>query len=270
MSDDRTAGGLAAGVALGYVVIGVTYFALRANQLGHAAGLFASLAHDSTAVFRIHYWAFAATSLLAIGLVIGLRPEADRQPSLLVRMTRAWALLGFSVSALEFLYVQQRALAIASKWDALDPSARAALAALGIGRLDATWVLGFGIIGAWPIALGLAARRSGAWPKTVCWFGYGVGLAGGLVCLGSLTGVFAFVNIARRPRVQSIVVRLTGRTAFQTSGNASPRLSSPGVMRVTPERTRRRWECRTDPPASARRSRSGRRRAVNASRNTEF
>ncbi len=197
MSDQRLLSIVSAVAALGYVVIGVSHFALPPTQLTSSpATLFASLATDGSTIFRLHYWCFAITSLLAVVLVLGYRPEGNGNPSLLLQATRTWALVAFSVTALEFLYVQDRALTISRHWNELDAGARSALLALGLGRLDPTWLLGFGIVGTWPAALSATALRAGAWPRIACYLGFGVGLAGLLVCVGALTGVFAFIDIA--------------------------------------------------------------------------
>ena len=196
MRDRQIVGVLSACVAAGYVVIGAFHFALPNSQLSFSASLFASLAHDGSATFSFHYWALAITSLLAIGLVLGLQPEAPSLPALLLQCSRAWALLGFSVTAVDFLYVEHRALLISKHWDSLDSSAQAALLALGIGHLDPLRFMGFGIVGPWPVLLGVTALRTAAWPRVVCWLSFGVGIAAIFVCVGSLTGIFAFVNIA--------------------------------------------------------------------------
>jgi hypothetical protein len=196
MTDNRFVGAASALVAFGYLLIGATHFALPVTQLGTSATLFASLAHDGAGMFRLHYWAFALTSLLAMALVLGYRPEGSGESSVVLETARMWALLGFGVTALEFLYVQQRATTISRHWDDLDTSARSALIALGSGRLDPTWFLGFGIVGLWPVVLGLTALKTRAWPAVVAWLGFGVGLAGACVCIGSLSGIFMFINAA--------------------------------------------------------------------------
>ena len=108
MQRHRGVGVLAAVVAAGYLVVGVTHFLLPPQQLQGAASLFASLTSDSTAVFRLHYWAFSITSLLAMALVVSIRPERG-EPGLFLQVARVWALLAFALSAVDFLYVQQRA-----------------------------------------------------------------------------------------------------------------------------------------------------------------
>ncbi|MBV8517072.1 MAG: hypothetical protein JO197_06655 [Acidobacteria bacterium] len=186
---------LAAVVAVGYLVIGVTHFCLPARQLQGAASLFASLARDGNAIFRVHYWAFAITSLLAMALVVSVRPERG-EPDLFLQVARVWALLAFAVTAVDFLYVQQRALTIAEQWNSLDASSQQALLVLGTGRIDATWFIGFAALAPWPIALSRAARRSGVWPRATRVAAYLVSIDALCVSLGALAHQFLFVNLA--------------------------------------------------------------------------
>lgn len=188
MSDDRTVALLAFLVAVGYIVVGATHFLLPHAQLQSSATLVPSLIHDGSGVFRLHYWAFAITSLLAIGLVIGVRPES--RTSLFLRLSRVWAVIAFGLTAIDFLYVQQRAVNLAAKWDSLDEATRNTIAALGTGRIDATWFIGFGLIIAWPLALARSLRG------VARVFAVLVSIIAALVCAGSILRMPMLVNIA--------------------------------------------------------------------------
>ena len=196
MKNQRIVGIFAALVGVGYVSIGASHFALPAAQLSSSRDVFASLQRDGSIVFRLHYWAVALTSLLSIGLVLTLRPESPAPPSFALRLARVWAIIAFAVTALDFLYVQHHAVLIAASWASLDSSAKSALLALGTGHLDPTWFLSFGLAALWPLALSATAIRTNAWPRPTAWLGITIGLTYLSICIGALTGIFAFINLA--------------------------------------------------------------------------
>jgi hypothetical protein len=136
--------------ALSYWLIGATHFLMPKAQIHFATGIkadfFNSLGSGSTA-FQIHYWVFAVSSLLGMGVVIGLRNLLSSKPNLWLRLTEAFALIGLGVMAVDFVMMQNYALRLAKQWPSLDATAQAIISAAGLPQLDPEGLFGFGLVG---------------------------------------------------------------------------------------------------------------------------
>jgi hypothetical protein len=139
LSNDRLTGWLAVVVALGYGIVGVTHFAMPREQLHFGTGVsqafFRSLAAGHVA-FTVHYWSFALTSLLAMGVVLGLRPEPAGPTPPSLRLARVWALLVLALTAVDFLRLWTRALDLAERFATLSPTAQVSGSVLRPPRPD--------------------------------------------------------------------------------------------------------------------------------------
>ncbi len=185
MNDRRVTAIFAFAAAIGAATVGVSHFAMPRAQLHFGTGVtnafFESLAGESAA-FRIHYWSFVVAAVALTGVVIGGRQLVATQRSLLYRVAEMWALVGLSVTAIEFALMQSKALNLAAGFDHLAMAERSAVVAIGLPHLDPTGLFGFGLFGLWLAAFSWAARP--ALGSVLPW----VGVLGALLYEGVFLG----------------------------------------------------------------------------------
>jgi hypothetical protein len=163
MNDRRVTAIFAFVAAIAAATVGVSHFLMPRAQLHFATGVteafFESLAEGSGA-FRMHYWSFVVATVAFTGVVMGGRQLVATPRSLFYRVAEVWALVGLSVTAIDFALMQSKALSMAAGFGHLDVPARSAVVAIGLPHLDPTGLFGFGLFGLWLAAFSWAARRA--------------------------------------------------------------------------------------------------------------
>jgi hypothetical protein len=185
--------------ALCYWLIGGTHFLMPKAQIHFATGVktdfFGSLASESTA-FQVHYWVFAVFSLFAIGVVLGLRNLLSSKLNAWLRLTEVFALIGFSVTAIDFVMMQSYALRLAGEWPSLDATARAILSASGLPHLDPEGFFGFGLAGLWFGTVNVSLFKANQIPKWLAILGLLGALVSELTFLGMVFHIARLVDLA--------------------------------------------------------------------------
>jgi len=199
MDNRRLASSLAFLVAAFAIAVGVTHFLMPREQLHLATGasnaFYASLAANS-GPFRVHYWSFVVAALANLGLVIAVRSLISEPRSLLYRLTETIAIVGLSVTAIDFALMQSKALSLVDRLPNLDASAQAAVIALGLPHLDPTGLFGFALPGAWLVVFSLEARRTRSITAAVAFLGLLAGLLYASVFLGSVAHLTLVIDLA--------------------------------------------------------------------------
>jgi hypothetical protein len=187
MNDRRVTAVFAFLAALAAATVGVSHFLMPDAQLHFATGVtdafFESLVAGSGA-FRMHYWSFVVATVALTGVVMGCRQLVAAPRSLLYRVAEVWALVGLSVTAIDFTLMQSKAVTMAAGFGHLDVGARSAVVAIGLPHLDPTGLFGFGLFGLWLAAFSWAARR--ALGSALAWVGVVGALLQEAVFLGAL------------------------------------------------------------------------------------
>jgi len=170
-------------VGILYLVVGGTYFLFPAGQQagGSTSEFFASVAESST-VLVIHYWALALLGLLAIAAVMAISDLVRSANEGLIRWTSTLAIIGFAVTAVQNLLIQDHTPQLAAGYVQADPSAQAALEVMGPRYLDPDALMILGAVGLWILVVNWLALRGGQLPTVLAY----VGLAGGIVYLLAL------------------------------------------------------------------------------------
>lgn len=187
MNDRRVTAIFAFLAAIAAAIVGISHFLMPRAQLHFATGVteafFESLAEGSGA-FRMHYWSFVVATVAFTVIVMGGRQLVATPRSLFYRVAEVWALVGLSVTAIDFALMQSKALNMAASFGHLDVPARSAVVAIGLPHLDPTGLFGFGLFGLWLAAFSWAAR--GALGSALPWVGILGAVLYEAVFLGSL------------------------------------------------------------------------------------
>lgn len=194
---NRFAGICSLAVGLLYLVIGATHLMLPKQQLHFVAGVsprfFESLATESTAVFTVHYWAFIAMGLLAVGVVLELQKRMDTQDESFVKWASYLAVLGFTVTAVNFVQMYPQAMTFADRYMSSDAAGKSALVNVGLTNLDPDLVLSFGAVGVWYLVINWRAYRGRRLPR---WLAVD-GLLAGAVYIFIISGEVVKVQIVQ-------------------------------------------------------------------------
>lgn len=163
MRETRITANFAFVAAVAALIVGVSHFMMPRAQLHFATGVtpafFESLAAGSGA-FRVHYWAFVVLALAFMGVIVGCRRLVAEPRPLSYRIAEVWGVLGLAVTAIDFALMQSKALSIAVAFGGLDASARSAVVATGLPRLDPTGLFSFGLVGVWLVSFSSAIGRT--------------------------------------------------------------------------------------------------------------
>ena len=184
-------------VGISYMVVGVTFFMLPAEQQpgGSAAEFLASVAASSTVVV-VQYWAFALGALLAIAVVTAVSDLVRSANEGLVRWTSTLAILGFAIVAVQFLILQDHSPQLAAGFVEADESAQAALAIMGTRGLDPDAWMGFGTVGLWFLVVNWLAMGGSQLPKGLTYVGLAAGIAYALVVAGNVLSIPVLIAVA--------------------------------------------------------------------------
>jgi hypothetical protein len=203
MHNRTSSGGLTAicafVVGLAFCVIGLTHFLMPRENLLMASGVdrafFESLASNPIP-FAIHYWAFIWASLFGIGVVLGLHKVFRLENSALLTLASAWGIVGLSISAINFGFLQSQALATAVRFADLDPAAQTAILSVGFKNLDPYSLMGFGLVGAWSLTVNVLSLRRRLFPKALALIGCSGALLYEMVFLGTTFHLEVLIDIA--------------------------------------------------------------------------
>jgi hypothetical protein len=181
-------------IAVAYILVGITHFLMPREQLHMAGGVkatfFESLKRTSTA-FRLHYWFFIIAALSGAALVTGLPATLGLQPSLILTMSQVGTVFGFLITALNFGFIQERALRVSRIWSGLSATAQESLQAEGLLNLDPTGLFCFGLPGIGLCIINTIAINAHSIPV---WLGV-VGCLGGISFLTVFGGMVFSVGV---------------------------------------------------------------------------
>jgi hypothetical protein len=165
----RTGGACAALLAVSYVVAGLTYLLLPAEQKGgtllhHPEAYLASLARGSTLLVANHL-ALGIGALLGIGVVLAVTDWTRSLDAGWMRWVGALGALGFAVTAIDNFQIAALDPLRAAEFVRADPVARTVIVVTNpIISIDPQMWLSFGLTGVWILAVSVLAFRRGLLP----------------------------------------------------------------------------------------------------------
>ena len=172
-------------VGILYLVVGGAYFLFPAGQqMGGSTSEFLISVAESSTVLVIQYWALALLGLLAIAAVMAISDLVRSANEGLIRWTSTLAIIGFAVTAVQNLLLQDHTPKLAASYVQADPSAQAALEVMGPRYLDPDALMILGAVGLWIMVVNWFALRGGQLPTGLAY----VGLAGGIAYVIGLAG----------------------------------------------------------------------------------
>lgn len=196
MNNRRTTGIFSIFCAIFYIVVGITHYLMPQEQLhfshGARAEFFVSIAKGAMA-FHIHYWAFIVASLLAIGVVCGLR--TDERRSLWLKFVRTLAIIGLALTAIDFARMHAQAIRFAGDYINASPVMQDVIIGRGIDRLDA-YGLSFSMLGIWLLTISYSAIRTREWPGWIALMGIFNGVMLQFVLVGTVAHSGLLINMA--------------------------------------------------------------------------
>jgi len=184
-------------LGISYLVIGVTYLLLPAEQKQTSAVdvFLPSFAQNST-VQTIQFWVFALSGLLGIAVVPAVSESVRPVNEGWVRWTSNLAVLGFAVVAINNFRNIAFQPGLAAAYMEGDAVTKAAIEVGGPFGLDPQNWLGFGAVGLWVLVVSLLAQRTGVWPRLQTNLGIAAAVAYWLVVIGSVFNLEALFTIA--------------------------------------------------------------------------
>ncbi len=184
-------------VGISYIVIGITFFLMPAEQRpgGTASEFLTSVESGATATL-IMYWAFAVGALLALAVIPAVSDLVRSANEGWVRWTSNLAFLGFAVTAISFLLIQDHTPSLAAGFTQVDESAQSAIMYMGTRGLDPDGWMGFGMVGLWVIVVNWLGMRGGQLPKVLTYIGLAVGIAYALVVAGYVLSIPILIAVA--------------------------------------------------------------------------
>ena len=203
----KTGGVCAALVGISYLVGGIAYLLLPAEQKGgtllHDTDKFlVSLANGSTFI-TIHHLVFAVGALFGIGVVMAVFDLTRPLNSGWTQWLNMLAGLGFGVTAIDHFRILTVEPARAAVYAAGDAVTRSAVAATPcFVSIDPVMWLGFGLPGIWVFVISYLALRKLALPRA-----FGI--------IGMIAGVFYFfVEVATLLNSQFLMIITAGLGAI--------------------------------------------------------
>lgn len=183
-------------VGISYVVVGITYVLLPPAQKATAGTerFFYSVALDATMI-TIQYWAFALGAIFALAAVPAISERVRSASEGWVRWTNNLALLGFAVTAVNYLRLVTVTPDRAAVFYAGDEATKKAISWSQFS-LDPNGWLGFGCIGLWVLVMSVLALRTDTLPKFLSYLGIIVAIAYWLVVVGFVFNLETLVAVA--------------------------------------------------------------------------
>lgn len=185
-----------AGVSL--PISAIAYLLMPSAQQSWAdpAAYLLSFAGGSTFAL-IEYAANALTAVLCLAVVVAIpgiiRPAHEGW----LRWATMVAILGYSVTALQYLRELALIPSMAERFLAADVSTRAATAAnLYLVLLDPHGWITHGAVGAWFLAINILALPGARWPRRLSYVGIAGGIGYWLIVAGTVLRVDALVAVA--------------------------------------------------------------------------
>jgi hypothetical protein len=158
-------------LGVSYILVAAIFLLLPADQRAGADELayYTSIAQSPDLV-NAYYLVFALSGILGLGAVPAISERVRRMGEGWVRWGTNLALLGFSVTAINFFRFWSVQASRAEAYVAGDASTRAAMDASYLS-LDPQGWLGFGAIGAWVLIVSVLALRGSAWSRSLSYVG---------------------------------------------------------------------------------------------------
>jgi len=178
-------------VGILYVLIGVTFLLVPADQQGGTAMedlvRFLPSFHKNPTAMTLLYWEFALGAILAIAAVPAISGLVRSVNEGWTRWASNLAFFGFAVVAIYYFQMLAIAPSRAAAFVAGDASTRAALAVpMGV---DPQFVLRYGVVGFWIFVVNIMALKGGELPKVLAVVGILAAILYWLLGFSDLLGV---------------------------------------------------------------------------------
>jgi hypothetical protein len=184
-------------LGISYLVIGVTYLLLPAEQKqGVATDVFLPSFAQNPTTQTIQFWVFALSGLLGIAVVLAVSESVRSANEGWVRWTSNLAVLGFAVVAINNFRNIAFQPGLAAAYVAGDAVTKTVIEFGGPFGLDPQNWLGFGAVGLWVLVVSLLAQRTGTWPRLQTYLGIAAAVAYWLVVAGSVFNLETLITIA--------------------------------------------------------------------------
>jgi hypothetical protein len=186
-------------LGLSYIVVGISYLLLPAEQRALGDVEFLASFAASPAMLTLQWWAFALGGVVGIAAVLAIsRSVQAANEGWVAWTTSTLAIVGFVLTTLDKLRSSEYWSFSAAAYNAAaDDAARAQVVEQsGLFGLDVNGWFGFGAVGLWVLVVSLLALRTGALPKLLTYAGLGVTAAYWLVVLRFVLGVEPLIAIA--------------------------------------------------------------------------
>ncbi len=164
-----------------YIISGIVYSVYQVGRFdwNSIASISAYLqtVPDAEMMWGIVNLGSAFAAFLAIAGVLALSDRLRPYHEGFMRWAATLAIIGYSISAITNVSDYYTIKRLATNYSQIDPSARPALEAIGIGSLDPTLSLQFMTVGPWFLSAGWFSMRKNLLPKPLAWSGLFAGIA---------------------------------------------------------------------------------------------
>ena len=185
-----------AGIA--YIIVGITYFTIPANQRPNAAPLnefYASVA-EAPGLLQIQYWSFAFAALMGLAVVIAANRFFREGNEDLINWVSVMALIGYGLMCTNFIRLVDIIPERAMFFVGAEPEMQKAMLAANPLPLDPTSILTFGFVGFWVLVINFVGKDREDFPGYLSILGMLVGVLHIFVALGNLLQMQVLISIA--------------------------------------------------------------------------
>ena len=203
MADTRKynlGGNCAIAAAVGYIIVGITFFSLPLIQRGSQGSLqlteyFNSIASDSS-LLELQYWSFSFAALMGLAVMIAANRFFRDLAEDLVDWATVVGLIGYGVMCTNFIriadVIPQRAKFFVEGGEQIQQAMQGANPL----TLDPTGVLSFGFVGFWFLIINYMAIEKENFPNILAYIGLIGGILHIFVAIGNIIDQQILISIA--------------------------------------------------------------------------
>ena len=188
-------------LAMSYVIVGLTYLFLPADQKGgtmlHDPEKFLASMNQAPALITIHHLAFGLGALVGLAVVLAVFDLARDYHKAAVRWASGLGLLGFAVTAIDNFKIVANEPVRAARYISGDPVMKSIMKATDyLVSVDPQMWLGYGLVGFWALAGSWILWRNKAVPRVFGILGIAVGLSYFFVEIGTVIRSEIWLTVA--------------------------------------------------------------------------